>query len=170
MSWIDRMLGDEEHIVLRTRPHWRRLIGPAALLVVVAGLFAFAVAAMPGSGAPREIGRIAVAVVAVAVLLRWAARPYLRWRTTHYLLTTERLLLRSGVLTHTGREVPLSRVNDVSVYRTIRQRLFRCGTIVIESGGERGQLVLTDAPDPDRWQRELHRLTSGRTGDERADR
>jgi uncharacterized membrane protein YdbT with pleckstrin-like domain len=84
--------------------------------------------------------------------------PYLRWHTTLYVMTTDRIITRSGVLTRTGRDIPLSRVNDVSFSHNIFERMLRCGTLTVESAGERGQLVLADVPRVEQVQRELYRL------------
>lgn len=160
MRWLERILDDSEQVVLHAHPHWRRLFGAALLVPLVVGVVTYGVTAMPGSGTPRMIGRWVVVAIGAVVLVRWSLWPWLTWRATHYLLTTQRLVLRTGVITRTGREIPLSRVNDVSIRLKLLQRLFGCGTIVVESGGERGQFVLDDVSDPDRWQREIHRLTA----------
>ena len=63
--------------------------------------------------------------------------PYLRWRTTHYVVTTHRLLWRSGVLSRTGRDIGLSRITDVSYRQTLWQRVIRSGTVTLETGVNR---------------------------------
>ncbi len=76
----------------------------------------------------------------------WSVVPYLRWRTTTYELTTRRLRLRSGILSRSGRDFPLTRISDVSFSKGPVDRLLGCGRLVVESPGEHGQLVLTEIP------------------------
>ena len=68
------------------------------------------------------------------------------------------MVTRVGVLTRTGRDVPLTRVNDVSFTETLLERVLRCGTLTVESAGERGQVVLTDVPRVAEVQRTLYEL------------
>jgi uncharacterized membrane protein YdbT with pleckstrin-like domain len=84
--------------------------------------------------------------------------PYLRWLTTRYVLTTDRLVIRSGILARHGRDVPLNRINDVSFSESVLERVLRSGTLVVESAGERGQISLTHVPHVQRVQRELYRM------------
>lgn len=98
-----------------------------------------------------------VALVVVAVL---TVRPYLRWVTTHYVVTDRRLITRRGVVARTGRDLPLDRVSDISFSRSVLERLLGCGTLVVESAGERGQLVLEHVPHVEQVQRRIHELAS----------
>jgi uncharacterized membrane protein YdbT with pleckstrin-like domain len=94
-------------------------------------------------------------LVAVAVLSLW---PWVCWRTTHYVLTNERVIVRSGVVSRSGRDIPLSRVNDVSFSHGIIDRMLGCGTLTIESAGERGQMVLNDVPGVEKIQSVIYEL------------
>jgi uncharacterized membrane protein YdbT with pleckstrin-like domain len=72
------------------------------------------------------------------------------WRTTHFVLTTDRLIVRSGVLSKQSREIPLERINDLSYHQTLFERLVSAGDLVIESAGERGQDTFSRIPHPER--------------------
>jgi uncharacterized membrane protein YdbT with pleckstrin-like domain len=80
------------------------------------------------------------------------------WRTTHYVLTNERVILREGVFSRDGRDIPMGRVNDVSFSHNLIQRMLGCGTLTIESAGERGQVVLTNIPRVEKTQSVLYEL------------
>ena len=78
----------------------------------------------------------------------------------------------SGVFNRQGHDMPLTRLNDVSFQHTFWERLLGCGTLVVESAGERGQLTLTDIPKVELVQRTLYRLSDevrGRRGPDRVD-
>jgi uncharacterized membrane protein YdbT with pleckstrin-like domain len=84
--------------------------------------------------------------------------PLLKWRTTHFVVTSERVVMRSGVLGREGRDIPLTRINDVSFHHTFFERLLGCGTLVVESAGERGQVTLTEIPRVEKVQRTVYDL------------
>lgn len=155
MGKLERQLGDGEQIVIDLRPHWRRLVLPMAAVPVVVGVTAFAIGVGPG-GPVYDWVIIGVAVV----LLAWTSfLPYLRWRTTRYVVTNRRVVLRTGIITQTGRDVALYRLNDVHFENTIADRLTRSGDLIIESAGEQGQLRFTDVPKVEEVQRTISRLT-----------
>lgn len=151
------LLADDEELVVDTHPHWKALIVPAILLPVVVGLGCWAFFAMfDFSG--RKYAQLAVAVLALAVIVWACLFPWLRWRTTRFIVTSRRVVIRSGVITRTGRDIPLTRVNDVTYTHGLIDRLLGCGTLLIESGGERGQLVVSDVPHVATIQRQLSDL------------
>ncbi len=151
------LLADDEELVVDTHPHWKALIVPAIVLPVVVGLGCWAFFAMfDFSG--RKYAQLAVAVLALAVIVWACLFPWLRWRTTRFIVTSRRVVIRSGVITRTGRDIPLTRVNDVTYTHGLIDRLLGCGTLLIESGGERGQLVVSDVPHVATIQRHLSDL------------
>ena len=89
--------------------------------------------------------------------LGWLLRRYARWATTSFVLTSHRLIHRSGVVAKQGREIPLDHINDISYKQTIFDRIIRAGDLVIESAGERGQEVFPDLPKPGLIQNEIYR-------------
>jgi len=153
-----RLLGDDEDVVMAMRPHVKELAVPAVVLLVVSPVATYLFAVMPDGGAQRWL-RLAVVAIAVLIALRWTVWPFLKWLTTSYVVTDRRLITRVGVIARSGRDMPLSRVNDVSFEHTnLLERMLGCGTLVVESAGERGQLVLRDVPHVEDVQRDLYRL------------
>jgi len=144
---------DDEQRVLLVHPHWKVLIRPVLLAVLVLAA-ALVIEAVISAAA----GRLVVAAVAVLVLMVWLMIPVLRWRLTTYELTTRRLRLRDGIVTRHGRDIPLIRITDVSFEQGPLDRLLRCGRLVVESAGEHGQIVLTEIPRVEHVQATLFRL------------
>ena len=145
MAISAKLLGEDEYVVVSTRTHWKALIGPVLLLLVVAGAGGFLAAIVP-AGSLRTPARIAILAVGVVVLAMFAAKPFLDWFFSTYTITNRRLITRHGIFTRTGRDIPLMRINDVSYEHGLIDRLLGCGTLHIESAGERGQVVLPDVP------------------------
>jgi membrane protein YdbS with pleckstrin-like domain len=141
----DASFADDEQLVLRLHPHWKVLVRPVLLAVIVVAAALVLVAVIP-SGKAAAAERLAVAAVAILALMLWLAVPVLRWRTTTYELTTRRLRVRDGIVTRHGRDIPLARINDVSFEQGPLDRLLGCGRLVVESAGEHGQIRLTEIP------------------------
>jgi uncharacterized membrane protein YdbT with pleckstrin-like domain len=149
-------LTEDEQPVLLIRPHWKTLIRPFLLAVIVVAA-ALVAEAFP-SGKNATAVRLAIAVVAILALMLWLTVPVLRWRTTTYELTTKRLRVREGIVTRRGRDIPLVRINDVSFEKGLLDRLLGAGRLVVESAGEHGQILLNDIPHVEQVQGTLFRL------------
>lgn len=157
MGYPEGQLGEDEDVVLHMRTHVKALFWPALVLLVTTGVASFLAAVVP-AGDARGWLRLGILAVAALVVLRWTIWPYLAWWTSTFTLTDRRLIIRSGVLARQGRDMPLARVNDVHFEHSFVERILGCGTVVVESAGERGQLVLHDVPKVEHVQRELYRL------------
>jgi uncharacterized membrane protein YdbT with pleckstrin-like domain len=157
VGFPEDILTDDEMVVLDLHPHWIRLVGPLACAVVVLLLAVLGVFFTP-SGAAQHPLQYLILIIAVAALFWLSIRPWLRWVTTRYVITTERVLLRDGILTRSGHDIPLGRINDVGFRQTLFERMFSSGTLTIESAGERGQLSLTSVPDVEQVHLRLYEL------------
>jgi len=153
----DADLVEGERAVLVLNPHWKTVVWPLVVLVLVAVAAAALLIVIP-HGRLQGAERIAVGAVALVIAVIWAGVPILRWKTTTYELTTRRFRLRSGILSRTGRDFPLIRISDVSFSRGLIDRVLGCGRLVIESAGEHGQLVLNEIPDVEKVQATLFQL------------
>jgi membrane protein YdbS with pleckstrin-like domain len=146
-----------ERSVLVLHLHWKVLVRPVLLGVLVIAV-AVAVTVVIPAGTKAGTERLVVLVVALVLLLIGVLRPVLRWKTTTYELTTGRLRVREGILTRRGRDIPLTRISDVSFTRGPLDRLVGAGRLVVESAGEHGQIVLSDIPQVERVQAILFEL------------
>jgi uncharacterized membrane protein YdbT with pleckstrin-like domain len=157
MGLPEHALTEDEQIVLDFHPHWTTLLKSFLLLLAVAAIAGVVIFFLPDFSLQTQV-RLGIAGVAVLVALIFCLVPFLRWFTTRYVLTTQRFTLREGILSRSGRDIPLTRVNDVSFSHNLIQRMLGTGTLVVESGGERGQLVLKNIPQVERVQSELYRI------------
>lgn len=146
--------GADERVVLDLHPHWRRLVVPFVGVPLTAAVATFAVLV----GADAAGYRAAVATLALAVLVFVSGIPYLRWRTTRYLVTDRRVIGRSGIMTRYTSDVPLYRVADVHSEATLGKRLLRSGDLVLEGTSDAGTLRLVEVPRVEQVQRTVMRL------------
>jgi uncharacterized membrane protein YdbT with pleckstrin-like domain len=157
VAFPEDMLTDDEHVVLHLHPHWKVLVRPVLVTVLaVAAVVAGFLLLPAGTGA--TVALYAIAAVALLLVLWLAVWPLLVWSNTHYVFTNERVVLQHGVFSRERRDIPLNRVNDHSMNQRFSERLLGCGTLTIESAGERGQTVLADIPGVGRVQTKLYEL------------
>jgi uncharacterized membrane protein YdbT with pleckstrin-like domain len=157
VAFPEDVLTKDERVVLHLHPHWKAMIMPVLVLVVAIAAVVAGWALLP-DGTGGMIGMYAIGAVALVLVLWRTIWPYVVWRTTHYVFTTQRVLLQEGVFSRNRRDIPLNRVNDHSMSQHLIERLLGCGTLTIESAGERGQTVLTDIPHVERVQTTLYEL------------
>jgi uncharacterized membrane protein YdbT with pleckstrin-like domain len=157
VAYPDKILAKDEEVVAHLHPHWITLVGPVFWFIVVCGAAGAAIAFLPSGGAHTPL-LIAILVVALILVCWLTVAALIRWRTSHYIFTTHRVLIRRGVLRHTGRDIALQRINDVAFSQSLWDRIVRAGTLTIESAGEHGQEHLVDVPNSERQQQLLNRL------------
>ncbi|MFI9007442.1 PH domain-containing protein [Actinosynnema sp. NPDC053489] len=135
MAYPDDLLSTGEHVVIHQHPHWKTLVGPVLALVVVVGGGAYLAVQVADLGWATVAWAVLAALV--VVLLAWlTVAPLLRWRTTHFIVTSERVMYRIGVFRRTGLDIPLRRVNSVRFEHGPLDRVLGCGTLIIESASD----------------------------------
>ena len=150
MPFPPDLLNESEEVVLDLRPHWIKLAVP--VLCVVLAIAATAVAAGTVGGI-LPLVLLAVLALAVAFLLV----RYVKWTTTNFVVTNERLIHREGVIAKSGIEIPLDRVQTIRFNQTIFERMLGAGDLLIESAGETGQNKFADIRKPSVVQNVIYR-------------
>jgi membrane protein YdbS with pleckstrin-like domain len=134
--------------VLHLRTHWKALIWPAVafvLLCAVTGVVVgIALPAVP-PGTKTVVGWV-IAAVALILVVWLCLVPFLRWYTTTYTVTNRRLITRRGILSKSGHDLPLVRINNVEYEKSLLDRMLGCGTLTLTTAAE-DPLTLHDIPD-----------------------
>lgn len=154
MAFPRKLLNDGEEMVLDLRPHWLVLVLPTMALVAAIAL-SIAVFLFDGDGDARR----AASLFALLVLLVAAAFFVVRllgWITTSFVLTSDRIITRQGVLSKSGIEIPLERINTVFFNQRLAERIVGAGDLAIESAGERGTQRFENVRKPAIVQREVY--------------
>jgi uncharacterized membrane protein YdbT with pleckstrin-like domain len=128
------LVGDEQ-LVVHKHPHWKTLLLPVLALLLIVGLGSYLAALVAGSSW-QSYGWIGLAVLGIIALWWLTVVPLLRWRTTHFVLTTRRVLVREGILSRSGIDIPINRINTVQFRHSLIDRLLGCGTLIIESASD----------------------------------
>ena len=160
MPISERLLADDEEVLVDVHPHFGFWIGPAAVVVVAVGVAAAVAVKEPN--APAFVAWVLVAMVGVPTV--WLAGRLARWYATCLLVTTTRLLYLHGIARRDMVQIRLFRVTEVHVTQTVVGRLVGSGRLVIEIEGEE-PVFLDDVRHPRALQRvivgQLDRLAAG---------
>ena len=164
MAYPDDLLSSGEHVVIHRHPHWKTLVVPVLVLLVAVGGGAY-VAVRVSDFSWASIAWIALASI-VAVLVAWlTVAPVIRWRTTHFIITSERVMYRIGVFKRTGLDIPLGRVAGVRFEHTFLDRLLGCGTLIIASASDE-PLEFDDIPRVEKVHSMLYREINDNPADD----
>ena len=155
MVYPRRLLNDHETVAVDLHPHWWYFAAPTAALILAIGLAIGTLVVTDVDTTERLVAGWMV-LAAITVSAAWVVVRYAKWTTTHFVITNDRVIYRSGLVAKSGIEIPLERVNTVHFHQGIVERLVGAGDILIESGGEVGQQRFTDIRQPDRIQRAIH--------------
>lgn len=115
---------------------WRRLdarmliVTPIGMIVRLLPAFAIVLITGGGNGDPGRLIGTGVAIVLILAL------GVIRWRTTQYRITPERVELHSGWLRRQRRSVPRDRIRTVDLTAKLEHRLF--GLSVVKVGSASG--------------------------------
>ena len=155
MPYPKKNLNSNETIALDMHPHWWYFAQPALALL---GSIIIGIVVLSQTEAGQTAGKAArFATVALLVITAlWLVGRYLKWLTTNFVITSQRIIFRQGVFAKSGIEIPLERVNNVNFNQGIFERMLGAGDLLIESGGEDGQQRFTDIRHPDKVQNLVH--------------
>lgn len=156
-----RHLADDETLIYVTRQHWTTLVDEFVRLCLVAAVAVVLLILLPSDEDWGQYTSWAVLALAAIAALKFWLIPMLQWRSTLYILTNRRIHHRTGFLSKEGRSIPLNRVNDVSFKASLWERIWRYGTLNIESASEQGLLTLKHVPDPEGLKARIYRAVDG---------
>lgn len=149
MGYPKKLLNDHETVALDVHPHWWYFAKAAGALVASIVLGIITLIALDGT-TRTVVGWLTVALIVVSAV--WLVSRYLQWVSINFVVTSDRVIYRSGIFAKSGIEIPLDRVNNVIFSQGIIERMLGAGNLLIESGGETGQQRFTDVRQPDRVQ------------------
>lgn len=150
------LLADHEEIRFELSPHWLALIGPT-LWTIVSFLILFIGSRVANGRSWETRGNQIFSAMAAVVLIGLVVIPFLRWKFTMFVLTSDRLITRTGIVAKHSKEIPLERINDVAFNQNVFERIVGAGDLLIESAGERGQEVISNVRHPEQVQLQIYK-------------
>lgn len=144
------VLTPDETVVLDIRPHWVRFVKPGALFILAFLAWVWASRHFDGLF-PQILGFVVLGTVVNGVLV------FLPWWSTCFAVTSERVIVRSGVIAKHGIEIPLDKINTVFFNQSVVERLLGAGDLIIESASESGHQTFDDVAHPNEVQQVIYR-------------
>ncbi|EGD56625.1 PH domain-containing protein [Gordonia neofelifaecis] len=139
MGYPRENLAPGEVVVIHRHPHWKSLLLPVLTFWMFTGAAGVAIGYTRASSMADDVKFWFTVVIGVLWLLAAAwflARPLLSWKTTHFVVTDRRVIYRNGILTRSGIDIPIRRINTVEFRHGLVDRMLRTGTLVIESASD----------------------------------
>ncbi|HWJ85768.1 MAG TPA: PH domain-containing protein [Cellulomonas sp.] len=162
MSYPHDVLTPGEQVVIHAHPHIKALFGTGLILLVATGLCSWGAVWAGGNDSVEGVRtplQIALGVVWLVALVLFLVR-LVGWRTTHFVITDRRVMFRKGVLTRSGIDIPVRRINSVQFRHGLVDRMLRTGTLIVESASD-DPLEFDDIPRVER----VHALLYARLED-----
>jgi uncharacterized membrane protein YdbT with pleckstrin-like domain len=154
MGYPVNLVQEGETVALDLRPHWwyfsRNILTgiPLAIILIVV--------LSSDTDWISKYGGIVVGITAIAWAV-WLGLKYLQWRMTYFVVTSRRVIYRSGVISKRGVEIPLERINNINFHQRLIDRIIGAGDLDIESAGKDGQSHFDFIRHPDGVQHEIYR-------------
>jgi len=154
MPFPKKLLNSYETVRVDLHPHWWYLAKNVFALVGAIIFGIWALATRDDSNADKVIKYLALGLIVVSA--GWLLYRYSKWVTTSFVITSDRVVFRQGLIAKSGIQIPLERVNNVNFHQSIFERMLGAGDLLIESGGEDGQQRFSDISHPDRVTNVIH--------------
>jgi hypothetical protein len=116
-TYLERLLGENERIILVTRQHWLLMVGAiiaeviATIVIIVAVTIALPISPLIG-----------LAYLVLILPVGHGFYDFLRWWNVEYVVTNRRVIHLSGVLNKDVTDSSLEKVNDVKMEQSFLGR------------------------------------------------
>jgi uncharacterized membrane protein YdbT with pleckstrin-like domain len=150
MAFPRRLLVEGEELVLDLRPHPVALALPTIATIATVGVGIWLMTIADGVW-------VWVAVAATAlVLIVYPVRRLTDWLTSHFVVTSDRIIHRQGLIAKSSMEIPLEAINDVRFEQGVFDRLVGAGTLVVQSASEAGREEFAHIRKPEDVQKTIY--------------
>jgi uncharacterized membrane protein YdbT with pleckstrin-like domain len=150
MAFPRRLLVPGEELVLDLRPHPVALAGPVVVALAAIAFGIWAVSKLDG------IVNWFVLAAVVIVLIIYPIRRLTDWLTSHFVVTSDRIIHRKGLIAKSSMEIPLEAINDVRFEQGVIDRMIGAGTLVIQSASESGRQDFSHIRKPEEVQKTIY--------------
>lgn len=157
MGFPENVLARGEKVEKSLHPHWLTVALPTVVAVMLVAIGVAVAVLTPDDRTGNIIQWVVVAIIVLAAI-PLVLVPFLRWRTTHYVITSHRVMVRRGILTKSGKDITLSKITDVSFEQTLLDRIINAGSLRIESAGDSPDEMLRNIPHSNVAQQLINRL------------
>ncbi len=158
MPYPRNLINDGENVALDLRPHWwyfsKHILTGIPLLVVIVIVFQI------DDDTIRSVTGAIVGIITIGWGI-WLLLKFISWTRTYFVVTDQRVVYRTGVISRHGVEIPLERINNLNFHQRIFERMIGAGDLEIQSAGEQGTTLFENVRHPDGVQQEIYRQMEG---------
>ena len=152
-----------ENLILKEHQHWivlvKSLLIPIALLILMALIDIFFHADWF-----RRDRKIIVTLILVALAGAWLIVVWIRWQSTAYTLTDQRIKIETGVFGRSSKIIPIDRIQDCTTKQTLIGRILGYGRVEVDAAGAQGAEVLNHLPRPGEFRDQVFVQSERRRG------
>ena len=131
-------LNEDEDLVVDQRPHWSMLAAPLIQLIVLVVLATLGIVLLSFMAYWTIFIPLGLFLfLLVRLVLRLA-----KYRGSHLIVSTERLIYISGVIGRRVQEIPILQISNLSFRQTLFERLFGFGSLEVDHAGEDGRVLI----------------------------
>jgi uncharacterized membrane protein YdbT with pleckstrin-like domain len=145
-SYVDKLLADNEKIILVTRQHWfvffRSILFELVFAAVIVGVVTV-VWRLALPNLPIWIGYLLLVIPLISLL-----QDYFTWLNREYIITNLRVMQAAGIFNKNVTDSSLDKVNDVKLSQSFLGRIFGFGDIEILTASELGVNLFKTIGDP----------------------
>jgi uncharacterized membrane protein YdbT with pleckstrin-like domain len=150
MAFPRRLLVEGEELILDLRPHPIALAVPALVALVGLGIGIWLATLVDGAMVWVVLGAAAL------ILIAYPVRRLTDWLTSHFVVTSDRIIHRQGLIAKSSMEIPLEAINDVRFDQGVVDRVLGAGTLVIQSASESGRQEFAHIRRPEEVQKTIY--------------
>ena len=154
MPYPKHLINEGEEVALDLRPHW--WFFSKHILTGIPLIVALIAATRISDDDVKDYVLIGLGIAALLFAV-WLLVKFLEWSRTFFVVTDQRVVFRTGVLTRHGVEIPLERINNINFHQGVWERIIGAGDLEIQSAGEEGTSLFSNVRHPDGVQQEIYR-------------
>jgi uncharacterized membrane protein YdbT with pleckstrin-like domain len=154
-----------ENLILKDHPHWvvvmKSVLVPVVVVILVV-IADFTVLGPDNIYVPHLRTILSLGVVALALL--WLIVVWIRWQSTTYTLTDQRIKIETGVFGRQEKVIPIDRVQDCTTRMSVLGRMLGYGRVEVDAAGAQGAEVLNHLPNPGTFRDQVFMQSEKRRG------
>src|SRR5450759_2183498 len=157
-----------ENLVLKDHPHWIVLAKSVwiPIVLVIAVLIAdytILLVNYNAWGLPLHF-RTYLTLGAIALAGLWLIVVWIRWRSTTYTLTDQRIKIETGVFGRQEKVIPIDRIQDCTTRMSVMGLMLGYGRVEVDAAGAQGAEVLDHLPNPGAFRDQVFMQSEKRRG------
>ena len=159
MAFPRRVLVEGEELVLELRPHPIALARAVIVSILVLVAWILIAPRVPLEGTVHSLLVWAVWIAGIVLLVWFGVRDVVGWATSYFVVTSDRVIHRQGLIAKRSMEIPLEAINDVRFEQGVFERMIGAGSLILESASEAGREVFSYIRDPEEVQKTIYRMS-----------